>query len=181
MAHARQSRFRTGGGSNRRLTGWSAGPRQANPAQITATGAALWVTGAQAPEDGLTVVRLRGMFSCWLEVATAIGDGFNEVAIGICNVTENAFGIGITAVPTPLADMAWNGWLLHMNLGPFISLTTTEETSTGLSMARFEIDSKAMRKTRASDVIIGVIEVGAEQGAATLEFGATTRLLDKLP
>ena len=102
------------------------------------------------------------------------------MAIGICNVSENASGVGITAVPHPITDMSWDGWLYHALLGPLISLTTTEEGQTGLAMIRHEIDSKAMRKLKAQDVTVGVVEVSTEIGTATMTFQARTRILDKL-
>jgi len=43
------------------------------------------------------------------------------------------------------------------------------------------IDSRAMRKTTDTDVLIGVFEAGTEVGNATMEFSAITRILDKLP
>ena len=131
--------------------------------------------------DGLTTVRIRGQMSVWLEVVTAVGDGFLEVGFGICNVSENAFGVGATAVPSPLDDIGWDGWMWHQLLSPVLGFSVTEGENTGpLSQVRFDIDSKAMRKLKASDVTIGVGQVSGEVGTATLQFIADTRILDKL-
>ena len=182
MAHVRRSRFSQSAGSSRRKTAWSLGPRQVGLPSMTAPGAQLWAGGSQALVDQLTLVRVRGSIAVWLEVVTAIGDGFLQVAHGICNVSENAFGIGVTAVPHPLTDIGWNGWLWHSLMSPVVGLSVTESENTGtLSQVRFELDSKAMRKIRESDVLIGVTEVGTEIGTATLQFVAETRVLDKLP
>ena len=163
------------------MNSWSLGPQQPTPASVSATGSQLWATGSQAGLDGLTVVRTRGIFTCWLVSVATAGDGFNEVAIGLCNVSENAFGIGASAIPSPLTDMAWDGWFYHANLGPLLSLPTTVVGEIGLSVIRHVIDSKAMRKVRETDVLIGKVEFGTEQGTAVAEFGASTRIMDKLP
>jgi len=142
---------------------------------------AAWPTVATVLQDGLTLVRTRGIFKTWLTAAASIGDGFNEVAIGICVVTENAFGIGVTAIPGPLADMGWDGWLYHALLGPLISLRTDPQAVDSLALITHVVDSKAMRKLRDTDGIVGLVEYGVEQGTAVAEFGATTRILTKLP
>jgi len=166
----------------RRKTSWGVGPRQLNLPSITANGSFMWEAGAQTSLDGITLVRLRGSAVFWLEVVTAIGDGFTEVGLGFCNIPENAFDVGVTAVPTPLTDIGWDGWLYHKLLSPIFGLSVTESDNRGpLGQVRVDIDSKAMRKTRASDLIIGVVEVAAEVGTATLQFVGETRILDKLP
>ena len=148
---------------------------------ITAPGAFAWSIASQAALDDLTIVRVRGNLSVWLEVVTAIGDGFSQVGFGICNVTENAAGIGVTAIPSPLADIAWDGWLWHQLITPMIGFSVTEGENTGpLSQVRFDIDSKAMRKTHNTDNIVGVAEIQGEIGTAILQFMADTRILDKL-
>ena len=182
MPQGRRSQLPRIASSNRRRTAWSAGPRQSAVPSITANGSFLWALGAQATLDGLTLVRVRGSLTTWLEVVTAIGDGFARVGFGLCNVSENAFNIGVTAVPTPLTDIGWDGWLWHALVAPLIGLSVTEADNRGpLGQVRLEIDSKAMRKTRSSDVLVGVAEVSGEIGTATLQFMSECRILDKLP
>jgi len=170
----RQSRV-----SNRRKTGWDVGPNEPS-ANLSAAGATVWSVGSQATLDGLTVVRIRGEFSIQLRTVTTIGDGFASYSIGICNVTENAAGIGVTAIPSPLTDIGWDGWIWYHSGAAIFGMETTE-VSRSYSSFRMPIDSKAMRKTRATDLLVGVIELGTEVGAATLVFSANTRILDKLP
>ena len=126
-------------------------------------------------------MRIRGQIVLNLSVVTAIGDGFDAVAVGICNVSENAFDAGVASVPTPLADLAWDGWIYHQLVGRMFGPETAELGASVLDSVRMDIDSKAMRKTRFSDVLIGVVEVGTETGTATLLFSGITRILDKLP
>ena len=177
MARARTSRFqRTSAPLKAKI--WTAGPRQITVPTVTAAGATLWAVGSQASVD-LTQLRLRGSFQCWLETVTTIGDGFLRNAIGMCVVNENAFGVGIMAISHPLTDAGWDGWLYHRYIGAMVGFSVTEGENTGtVSQVRFEIDSKAMRKIKPTDVFVGVFEAGAEVGAATLQFIAETRTLD---
>ena len=178
MAHGRQ--FRRGAiVSSRRKTSWSAGPQQI-PTNLSAAGATLWALGSQALEDGLTAVRIRGEGSLLQVTTTTVLDGFANVGLGICNVSENAFNAGVASVPTPLTDIGWDGWMWHMLLSEFVGMSTTETGQAGSEYVRFPIETKAMRKTRASDVLVGVVELGTEVGAAVLRFQATSRVLDKL-
>ena len=134
--------------------------------------------GTQALFDGLTIARIHGNLTAWLEVVGSIGDGFDEVGFGICVVSENAFGVGITAIPFPLTDIGWEGWMFHRLLGPMVGLSVTEGENTGpISQFRLDFDTKAMRKIKASDVLVGVMELGTEIGAATLTFGMQSRTL----
>ena len=135
--------------------------------------------GSQALFDGLTIARIHGNITMWLEVVGSIGDGFDEAALGICNVSENAFGVGITAIPFPIADVGWEGWMFHKQLGPIVGLSVTEGENTGpISQVRLDFQTKSMRKTKASDVLVAVMELGTEIGVATLTLAMTSRVLD---
>ena len=178
MAQLRRS-HRGAIASSRRRTSWSGGPNQ-DPTNLSAAGATLWGIGAQAALDGLTLVRVRGVFQFVQTVTTTVLDGFAKCAIGICVVAENAFDAGIGSVPTPITDDGWDGWLYHQWVGEFVGLSTSELGTWPSEAVRADIDSKAMRKLRATDVICGVVELGTEVGAATLRFSAETRILVKL-
>ena len=179
---ARSSRFnRAGQHTARRRNSWDAGPSIA-PTSLTAAGVTLWTVGAQSTIDGSTVVRTRGQGSLFIGSASNVLDGFNEAAVGICIVSENAFGAGAASVPAPLTDIAWDGWMWHMILSQFRTSSVSPETfQSTMEAVRFDIDSKAMRKIRESDVVIGVLELGTEIGTTQMEFQARTRILTKLP
>ena len=180
MPHASSFRRpRIGSGQRRKMT-WGVGPRQV-PLDLTAAGATLWSLGSQSLLNDTTVTRIRGELSMVLSVVTTIGDGFDRVAVGICNVTENAFNAGVTAVPAPIGDVGWDGWIWHRWFASFRGASVTELGVSPMEAVRVEIDSKAMRKVHQTDFLIGVVELGAETGAATLQFSAETRVLDKLP
>ena len=180
MARSRGSSFRRTGGFRRRA-GWEQGPQTAGILALTSAGSSLWTVGQQSVLDGLTIVRVRGEFTIVQSLATAVLDGFEDYALGMCFVSENAFGIGATAIPQPLTDIAWDGWFWHHSGAQISSSETTEVGRGPMGAMRVPIDSKGMRKLRETDVCVGVIELGTEIGTATVRFAATTRILLKLP
>jgi len=117
-----------------------------------------------------------------LTVVTSVFDGFVDSAVGIGITTEEAFSVGgTTSLPSPLEDIDWDGWLYHQVVGQFAGFSTTETGRGPMEAVRMEIDSKAMRKFEDGMVVFGCVELGVEAGAATIQFGAHTRLLVKLP
>ena len=172
--HSRSTR------SPRRKMAWVPGPASARTSIVSAVSTA-WSTGVQINVDGLTLVRTRGVFTVWQELATAAFDGFEALAIGICIVNENAAGVGATAIPSPITDTGWDGWLYHSALGSIIGPSTTELLDGPMTSVRHVIDSKAMWKVKSTDFLVGMVETGTEIGTASLNFTAETRLLFKLP
>jgi len=89
-------------------------------------------------------------------------------------------------VPAPLDDIAWDGWLFH-RLFSIVS-TAWAVTAAGVSTAgmsdqqtvRFEIDSKAMRKMKATDGLIGVVQFSGEVGTVTAKAVLNSRVLTLL-
>ena len=138
---------------------------------------AIFAGGSQANLNDLTIVRTRGELLVFLLSAANPQEGFN-FACGICNVTENAFGVGVTAVPAPLTDINWDGWLWHYQgaVKAFAAATFSDISQS----VRIVVDSKAMRKTHNTDVIVAVFET-VEVGTATMHAELRTRVLDKLP
>ncbi len=179
---ANSTRFRSArGGPRRRSTSWVGGPRQ-DPLTVTAAGAVGYALGTGTTEDGTTLVRTRGQFTWSLTVVTSIGDGFDDLAVGIGVTTEEAFTVGgITSLPSPLADLDWDGWLFHHLVGDIRGFSTTELGRAPMESGKVEIDSKAMRKFEDGMVVFGAFELGTESGAASLVFQSSTRLLVKLP
>ena len=178
MARPGSSRFRRTSGPSRQST-WDDGP-EALETGISANGSAIFSTGFQAALPGLTIVRLRGVFSMWLTSAGSAFDGFGRVAIGFGVVSENAAGIGITAVPLPIDDISWDGWLYHADLGTITTDNTSPVLRGPLPSQRHIVDSKAMRKFKESDVLVGVLQANSEMGAAAFSFTSNSRVLVKL-
>ena len=165
--------------SPRRKTTWDEGP-QGRPAAFTTAVARIYPLGAIANTAGLTIVRTRGHVSIGLESATAVNDGFDQVAIGIGVVSGNAFTVGgVGSVPTPITDVAWDGWLWHW-FGNIMALNTGASVSQGLGQRLIEIDSKAMRKIKQTDVLFGAVQTANLNGAVSMQTVMNTRFLLKL-
>ena len=112
-----------------------------------------------------------------LEAAANIGEGYHAaLGIGVC--TNDAFAIGVTAVPNPIADADWDGWFYHR----FFDLhATTATISDGVNTGRiaWEVDSKAMRKVTVNDTIFATVET-VEVGTSQIEVFFDSRALFKL-
>ena len=189
MAHVNRGRFPSRSQSLRRKTSWSAGPASTGPGglqTITASGKTAWGVTSISLEDGLTLVRTLGELNTFLTSADVVTSGFHG-AVGICKVTEQAAAIGVIAIPGPITDILWDGWLYHrvfslIAADPALTtggVTAPLQMGAGSASLRLEIDSKAMRKFDALDVQVGIIEV-TEIGVASMRFFANTRVLDKL-
>ena len=141
----------------------------------------MWATGSQGTLPGQTLARIRGEYAFDITSITSLFDGFDEIGLGICLVSENAFNAGVASVPSSIADIGWDGWMWHA-LHAHVTGFSTIETGRGpMEAVRGTIDTKAMRKEKATDVLIGVIELGTETGTCGLDFFAFTRLLVFLP
>ena len=176
MAHARRSRFPQTGAPRRRVS-WGIGPFGAILG-VSASTNNVFPTAAQALSDDLTVVRTRGRLLLQLLTADAVAAGF-QWAFGMCNVTENAVGVGVSALPDPLTDIAWDGWFVH-ETGFMIAVDSTPAENACNACQVITIDSKAMRKTHDTDTIVALLAV-TESPVATMQAHLSTRLLDKLP
>jgi len=170
---SRQGRFPT---TNRRRTGWEIGPGESAASTFTGTTSVILGSGAQALQDGLTIVRVRGNFQAFL-TAGAAGDGFH-CALGMAIVSVDAFAIGVTAVPNPIADMDWGGWLYHRFYDVHCPVTFVgRETPTSI---QFQVDSKAMRKIGVNEVLFMGLEM-VEIGTSSMTTFFESRILLKLP
>ena len=175
MAHSNRSR---GLQFPRRQTGWDEGPQgNTTISSITST---IFTTGAQANIAGLTIVRLHGELLLTLNFVASALDGFFRCAFGICIVTENAFNAGAGSVPAPVADVDWEGWMVHQFFS-IRAISATLGNTEGPANFRMKIDSKSMRKVRISDVVVGVVECTNETGTTVMGASLTSRMLSKLP
>ena len=163
----------------RRSTSWETGPLSADTTVSSSTGK-LWSATAVPQVDGLTVVRMRGLINIWLTAATAAGDGFAG-AFGIGITSDEAIAIGVTAVPSPLSNMAWEGWIWH-SFWDVRALTGTiaDGVNAGVTYQRVVVDSKAMRKLPLGMTMFGASDQ-TESGTATAEYNADIRMLVKNP
>jgi len=163
---------------SRRRTGWEEGPGIQTPVTTSSSESTVLGAGQLFAVDGHTIVRLRGFVELNLHTVAAIGDGFaGAMAIGI--VTQAAFAVGISAVPTPITEIEWEGWMWHQFFSVHAHSVTGGESNKG-PVQVFEIDSKAMRKIGSDEVIYAVYE-GTEVGTSAMVITLGTRMLLKLP
>ena len=183
-------RFRsTRSSSPRRKSSWGVGPEttvNGGPETITGTTAQIATTAVTLTLDGATLVRTRGELVVNILTAAAQADGFHG-AFGIAKATAPAFTAGVAAVPTPLTEEDWDGWLYHRYFsllsGGIINQGVSADEdiiNSTIAALRVEVDSKAMRKVAITEVIYAVIEV-VEVGTSTLRWSFNSRLLFKLP
>jgi len=166
--------------SPRRKTAWGIGVGGAT-GEVTLSGvsSSLLGSGITPTSEGGTVVRIRGEFMAYLQSATAAGDGMRgAVGIGIAHLP--AFTAGIASLPKPITDEDDENWLWHYYFA-FETAGATETWGTGPNTAlRVAIDSKAMRKLPADDVLYAAIEIEVEEGTAVVRAFLNSRTLLKL-
>ena len=181
MARSSPLRFRQRSGVSRRLGSWELGPSGQVAGVVTSSNNVFSVSG-QASQDKLTLVRTRGELI--VAISTAGGaalEGF-EWAFGMCVVNENAGGVGVTAIPDPITDIGWDGWFVY-ETGTVLTMGSTREGLgiLGAEFTRIPIDSKAMRKLKISDVIVGVLATTEKGDGSTLMAQLQSRIFVKLP
>ena len=175
-----RSRFPRAGGGSRRRTSWITGPETVLTT-VTAEGSVLWSAGTIGA-DGETIIRVRGELQAMMTAAGSAGiNGFGAVAHGLAITTSKAFAQGAIGVPNPLDDQDWEGWLWHQYSSLFGDDAFVYPSNEGPGSQRYVIDSKAMRKWNEDMVLFGISAFDDEEGAATVEFVARTRVLVKLP
>ena len=190
MAQSRGSGFRTTRGvSQRRKSSWEIGVQTGTDGSLQTITASSAITGSGAlsiVDDGLTLVRTRGFMNLFLTAASGVGEGFTG-AVGICRTTLAAVAVGVTAIPTPITEESWDGWLWHRYFSCFSAgvIAAAAALDNGLvhpnsASLNIEVDSKAMRKTANLDAIVLVLEC-TEVGTATMRWSMNTRMLFKLP
>ena len=167
--------------SQKRLPSWSQGPGSDTVQTLVAEGKTILGSGIQPVVDGLTVVRTRGILELVLKTSSTAGGGISG-AFGIAVCTNDAFAVGVTAVPDPVADAGWNGWAYHYFFGVHsLTATIADGVNAGAVYDRHVIDGKAMRKLADDMTYYGVIEVSEEIGSVACDVHFDSRVLFKLP
>jgi len=165
---------------SRRLMSWGVGPGSQVLTQLTASGSSILGSGAVlATEDRSTVIRIRGYFQAYLSLITTLNDGYHA-ALGIGIASGDAFGIGQTALPNPLDDVDWPGWMYHRFFDVHgVTAGEADGINAGIATTGFEVDTKAMRKWGSNEVLFASVQV-VEAGTATINMFFDTRILLKL-
>jgi len=148
--------------------GWEAGPgvdpTDTSPIDVFLTSGVNTIVGSglQPTTAEITLLRLRGGGYVGALDAASLGAGVAAIGVGI--VSLEAFNIGATAIPSPLKQAEWDGWLWHMFVPLRLDLSSVDvNQDLGQTFHRFEIDGKAMRKFSPNMVLF----VGAEFDGAT--------------
>ena len=182
---ARRSGFHPQRSRSARLTDWGLGPGGEANTTVTSSSIQIIGSGIATVAGKVTIIRIRGEFSMALAAATAGANGF-ACAFGIGIVTAPAFAIGATAVPGPLDEADWDGWMYHRFFALLANEALTGGISTDLSNVgaqvasiRVEVDSKAMRKLDEEERLAAIIQT-TEIGTATANFMFDSRVLAKL-
>ena len=164
------------GGHQVRETRWL----NINPVEITRAAAssatlAFVFTAAELALRPFTIIRTRGVFGVRTDqlVATEAYSG----SLGMAVVSEQATGIGVTAVPTPETDRDSDLFFVYESLaGEFLFADATSFQSAAGRWSTF--DSKAMRKVPdGSDVAVTIETSSISSGAI---FHISGRMLIKL-
>jgi len=168
------SRFHRGHGA-RKGTDWSASAVQLTFVTLGAQSASLLEIFVPIA-GGETLVRVRGRIAYGTDQ-----EAVDEVylgAFGMAVVSEQAASVGITAVPHPATDAAWDGWLYHTYLQGQVRVIGTAGNADFNAVQTIEIDSKAMRKVGEDDRLVVVAENMGSAGGMII--ANSERLLSKL-
>jgi len=123
-----------------------------------------------------TIIRIRGN-GVVMATGGTIGDDV-MVGMGIGIVSSKAGAAGIAAVPAPLTDPTFP-WMWHRFI-PLRFLSAADELTPDVSINRFEIDAKAMRKILSDEEeLIFVTETSNAVGTASISFSHGIRILIK--
>ena len=152
---------------------WSASAALAAPVAIGGGSAGLLELFVPIA-GGETVIRIRGLATVASDQTAAAEDQIGAFGVGV--VSEQAATVGITAVPFPVADAAWGGWMWHSYFARNIVSLSSVGIDAGLTH-QIIIDTKAMRKVGENERLIMVVE---NVGAGGIDVTTQMRLLSKV-
>ena len=89
-------------------------------------------------------------------------------------VSTAAFAVGASAVPTPITEIEWEGWMWHQ----YFSLHVSQATES--TRLHFMIDTKAMRKLNSDETVMAAME-HTISGSTGMSVRLGTRMLLMLP
>ena len=110
---------------------------------------------------------VRSHFSTMITSDQAAANENQIAGFGLAVVSDEAVAVGVTAVPTPLAQLGSSLWFLNQLL--FSEETAATDLSIGPEV--MHLDSKAMRKVEVGSDIIVVAEASTIGGGMDLFVG----------
>ena len=127
----------------RRATQWVEGSPSQTTIAAGSTAALVLVGNADLlNERPFTVIRTRGTWSVRSD-QTAASEDFG-CSMGWCTAEDPAVAIGVTAVPTPIADQGSDSFFVYQSL--YGRLNFSDATGIQILSLFSQYDSKAMRK-----------------------------------
>ena len=120
-----------------------------------------------------TIVRTHFSVLMFSDQAAAVEQ--QNGAIGLAVVSDEAVAVGITAVPTPLAQLGSSLWFAHQ----LLMSQSSHQVDLTLPPGRWEIDSKAQRKVEVGSDVIVVMDNETIGGSATYIAFVGGRILIK--
>ncbi len=126
---------------------------------VAASGAVLVasLSVAEKARRPFTIVRTHLTYQIESDQSVALED--YGVAVGMCVVSDQAAAIGVTAVPTPVTDLASDLWYLHqITFGTFVFASAVGFVERAGPESNQHVDSKAMRKVNDDQDVLLVAE-----------------------
>ena len=159
------------GGSNKRMTSWLDVEPLSSAIDTSGSVITHSLTAVEKARRPFTIVRTHLLVRITSDQLSA--DEFQFGALGMCVVSDQAEAIGVTAVPTPITDLASDLWFVHQLLSnEFVFITGAGFDAAGGAV--FEIDSKAMRKVNDDEDAIVVVET------SSISFGALYQIAGRV-
>ena len=161
----------------RRLTSWVASPNITAVQNLAANSVILQGSGNAAllAARPFTIVRTRGSFWVKSDQVAATRTPFG--ALGFSVVSDAAVAIGITALPLPITDEASELFFTFQFWLADFTFVTAAGVDGSQGMARYDFDSKAMRKVNLGSDIAVTVQNAAVAGG--VNFVMKYRLLIK--
>ena len=124
--------------------------------QVVTTGATLVFSLNAAALALRPFTFIRSYWSLYTMSDQVAADEIFGAAFGLAIVSDQASAIGVTAIPTPVTDMASDLFFGHVNMWGAVS---DGGTGTGaITGVKHELDSKAMRKVDVGQDLAVVVE-----------------------
>ncbi len=151
MTIRRRSNFSGRRGRTIDFKSWSAIPS----VTITTTGAATLSGAGLSFAIPATILRMRGEILFYLDGAADTSRQVIAAAIGL--ISTDAFTLGSTAFPDPLADVGFP-WLWYSAVSLSNDLDSVGDVIDAAVAVRLQVDSKAMRKVKPDETLVVVFQ-----------------------
>ena len=169
--------FRRGGGSRRfsktiDFKQWTSIPT----VRSTLTADSTLLGGSLAFAVPATILRVRGYVSGQFDSTKQVGDRI-DLTWGFAVLSTDAVSAGPTVLPDP-GDEPNYPWLWWMDMDLESHIAAGEE-AWGTTAQRYEVDSKAMRKVKPGESLVGLVQARGAAGAPVtiVHFGETRVLI----